>query len=147
MFKRLFKFVLWPVKKIVLFPLKFLLYSLLIFIAVVLFFQYRADYEVDTSPLTKIEYENCVEVIDNYEVSVNLLSEYVDNLDSYQREFLEERLPDILLILLEPQTLNQDEFENIKGSLRTYLQGGRFPGFNGQALLPQAASLCRSGLG
>ena len=147
MFKRLFKFVLWPVKKIVLFPLKFLLYSLLIFIVVILFFQYRADYEVDTSPLTKIEYENCVEVIDNYEVTVNLLSEYVDNLDSYQREFLEERLPDILLILLEPQTLNQDEFENIKGSLRTYLQGGRFPGFNGQALLPQAASLCRTGLG
>ena len=32
MFKRLFKLVLWPVKKIVLFPLKFLLYSLLIFI-------------------------------------------------------------------------------------------------------------------
>ena len=93
MFKRLFKLVLWPVKKIVLFPLKFLLYSLLIFIAIVLFFQYRADYEVDTSPLTKIEYENCVEVIDSYEVSVNLLSEYVDNLDSYQKEFLEERLP------------------------------------------------------
>ena len=147
MFKRLFKLVLWPVKKIVLFPLKFLLYTLLIFIAIVLFFQYRADYEVDTSPLTKIEYENCVEVIDSYEVSVNLLSKYVDNLDSYQMEFLEERLPDSLQILLEPQTLDPDEFENIKGSLRTYLQGGRFPGFNGQALLPQAASLCRSGLG
>jgi len=26
------------------------------------------------------------------------------------------------------------------------LQGGRIPGFNGKALLPQAASLCRSGL-
>ena len=117
MFKRLFKLVLWPVKKIVLFPLKFLLYSLLIFIAIVLFFQYRADYEVDTSPLTKIEYENCVEVIDSYEVSVNLLSEYVDNLDSYQREFLEERLPDSLQILLEPQTLDPDEFENIREAL------------------------------
>ena len=101
-----------------------MLYSLLIFIAIVLFFQYRADYEVDTSPLTKIEYENCVEVIDSYEVSVNLLSEYVDNLDSYQREFLEERLPDSLQILLEPQTIDPDEFENIKGSLRTYLPGG-----------------------
>ena len=41
--------------------------------------------------------------------------------------------------------LNPDEFENIKGSLRTYLQGGRLPGFNGQALLPQAASFCRDG--
>ena len=40
-----------------------------------------------------------------------------------------------------------DEFENIKGSLKTYLQGGRLPGFNGKALLPQAASLCRTGLG
>ena len=128
MFKRLFKLVLWPVKKIVLFPLKFLLYSLLIFVVIILFFQYRADYEVDTSPLTKIEYENCVEVIDSYEVSINLLSEYVDNLDSYQREFLEERLPDSLQILLEPQTLDPNEFENIKGSLKTYLQGGRFPG-------------------
>ena len=128
MFKRLFKLVLWPVKKIVLFPLKFLLYSLLIFVVIILFFQYRADYEVDTSPLTKIEYENCVEVIDRYEVSINLLSEYVDNLDSYQREFLEERLPDSLQILLEPQTLDPNEFENIKGSLKTYLQGGRFPG-------------------
>ena len=56
-------------------------------------------------------------------------------------------MPDSLQIILEPQTLDSDEFENIKGSLRTYLQGGRFPGFNGQALLPQAASLCRSGLG
>jgi hypothetical protein len=145
MFKRLFKLVLWPVKKIVLFPLKFLLYSLFIFVVIILVFQYRADYEVDTSPLTKIEYENCVEVIDSYEVSVNLLSEYVDNLDSYQREFLEERLPDSLQILLEPKTINPDEFENIKGSLRTYLQGGRLPGFNGKALLPQAASFCRDG--
>ena len=147
MFKRLFKLVFWPVKKIVLFPLKFLLYLLVIFVAIILFLQYRADYPVDTSPLTKIEYENCVEVIDNYEVSVNLLSKYVDNLDSFQREFLEENLPDSFQILLEPQTLDPNDFENIKGSLRTYLQGGRFPGFNGQALFPQAASLCRSGLG
>ena len=147
MFKRLFKLVLWPVKKIVLFPLKFLLYSLLIFIAIVLFFQYRADYQVDTSPLSKIEYENCIEVIDSYEITLNLLSEYVKELDSVQREILEERLPDNLQVLLEPQKIDPDEFENIKGSLKTYLQGGRLPGFNGKALLPLAASLCRTGLG
>ena len=73
--------------------------------------------------------------------------EYVQELDSVQREFLEERLPDNLQILLEPQKIDPDEFENIKGSLKTYLQGGRLPGFNGKALLPQAASLCRTGLG
>ena len=78
---------------------------------------------------------------------ISTLSEYVDELDSVQREFLEERLPDNLQVLLEPQKLDPDEFENIKGSLKTYLQGGRLPGFNGKALLPQAASLCRTGLG
>ena len=88
-----------------------------------------------------------IEVIDSYEITLNLLSEYVQELDSVQREFLEERLPDNLQILLEPQKIDPDEFENIKGSLKTYLQGGRLPGFNGKALLPQAASLCRTGLG
>ncbi len=146
MFKRLFKIIFWPVKKIILLPFKFLFYTLLIFAVLILFFQYRADYDVDTSPLTKIEYENCIDVIDSYEVSINLLSEYVQELDSYQREFLEERLPDSLQILLEPQTIEPDQFEGIKGTLSTYLQGGRIPGFNGKALLPQAASLCRSGL-
>ena len=60
MIKRLFKFVIWPVKKIVLLPFKFLLYTLLIFVILILFFQYRADYQVDTSPLSKIEYENWI---------------------------------------------------------------------------------------
>ena len=146
MFKRLFKIIFWPVKKIILLPFKFLFYTLLIFVVLILFFQYRADYDVDTSPLTKIEYENCIDVVDSYEVSINLLSEYVQELDSYQREFLEERLPDNLQILLEPQTIEPDQFEGIKGTLSTYLQGGRIPGFNCKALLPQAASLCRSGL-
>ena len=140
------KAILWPIKKVLLFPIKILFYGTLLFIVGILFFQYRADYDVDTSPLTKIEYENCIDVIDSYEVSINLLSEYVQELDSYQREFLEERLPDNLQILLEPQTIEPDQFEGIKGTLSTYLQGGRIPGFNGKALLPQAASLCRSGL-
>ena len=90
MFKRLFKIAFWPVKKILFLPFKFLFYTLIIFTVLILFFQYRADYDVDTSPLTKIEYENCIDVVDSYEVSVNLLSEYVQELDSYQREFLEE---------------------------------------------------------
>tara|TARA_Y100001970_G_scaffold40192_1_gene49521 strand:+ start:3140 stop:3583 length:444 start_codon:yes stop_codon:yes gene_type:complete len=145
--KKIFKFVIWPVKKIVLLPFKFLLYTLLIFVVLILFFQYRADYGVDTSPLSKTEYENCIEVIDSYEITLNLLSEYVEELDSVQREFLEERLPDNLKLLLEPKKLDPDEFENLKSSLKTYLQGGRLPGFTGKALLPQAASLCRSGLG
>ena len=106
MIKRLFKFVIWPVKKIVLLPFKFLLYTLLIFVILILFFQYRADYQVDTSPLSKIEYENCIEVIDSYEITLNLLSEYVEELDSVQREFLEERLPDNLQVLLEPQKID-----------------------------------------
>lgn len=140
------KAIFWPIKKLLFFPIKILFYGTLLFIVGILFFQYRADYDVDTSPLTKIEYENCIDVVDSYEVSVNLLSEYVQELDSYQREFLEERLPDNLQILLEPQAIEPDQFEGIKGTLSTYLQGGRIPGFNGKALLPQAASLCRGGL-
>ena len=87
MIKRLFKFVIWPVKKIVLLPFKFLLYTLLIFVILILFFQYRADYQVDSSPLSKIEYENLAELIQdfrsrqkdfslkNYEMSPFILTE------------------------------------------------------------------------
>jgi len=146
MFKRLFKLIIWPVKKVVLFPIKFLLYSFIIFIVSVLYLQYKADYDVETTPLSKIEYENCIEVIENYEVTINVLANYVDGLDSYQKEFVINNLPDRFRILLEPKTISAEEFENIKGSFKTYLQGGRLPGFNGQALFPQAASLCRKGL-
>ena len=146
MFKRLFKLIIWPVKKVVLFPIKFLLYSFIIFIVSVLYLQYKADYDVETTPLSKIEYENCIEVLENYEVSINVLANYVDGLDSYQKEFVINNLPDRFRILLEPKTISAEEFENIKGSFKTYLQGGRLPGFNGQALFPQAASLCRKGL-
>ncbi|MDA2970141.1 MAG: hypothetical protein O3A48_03575 [Actinomycetota bacterium] len=146
MFKRLFKLIIWPVKKVVLFPIKFLLYSFIIFIVSVLYLQYKADYDVETTPLSKIEYENCIEVIENYEVTINVLANYVDGLDSYQKEFVINNLPDRFRILLEPKTISAEEFEKIKGSFKTYLQGGRLPGFNGQALFPQAASLCRKGL-
>lgn len=146
MFKRLFKLIIWPVKKVVLFPIKFLLYSFIIFIVSVLYLQYKADYDVETTPLSKIEYENCIEVIENYEVTINVLANYVDGLDSYQKDFVINNLPDRFRILLEPKTISAEEFEKIKGSFKTYLQGGRLPGFNGQALFPQAASLCRKGL-
>ena len=77
--------------------------------------------------------KNCIEVIDSYEVSVNLLSEYVDNLDSYQRK--KERLPDSLQILLEPQTLDPDEFETLRKA--EHILRWKISRFNGQALLPQ----------
>ena len=54
----------------------------------VLFFQYRADYEVDVSPLSVAEYENCINVIDDYDVTIDLLSQYVEKLDSQQQSFL-----------------------------------------------------------
>ena len=146
MFKRLFKLVLWPVKKIVFFPLKFLLYSLLIFIAIVLFFQYRTDYGVDVSPLSVNEYENCINVIEDYEVTVSLLSEYVEKLDSEQKSFLERNLPNPLNVLTTPQEISNDDFRNVRTFLKYYLQAGRFPGLNGKAFSPQAASLCRDGL-
>ena len=146
MFKRLFKLVLWPVKKIVFFPLKFLLYSLLIFIAIVLFFQYRTDYGVDVSPLSVNEYENCINVIEDYEVTVSLLSEYVEKLDSEQKSFLERNLPNPLNVLTTPQEITNDDFRNVRTFLKYYLQAGRFPGLNGKAFSPQAASLCRDGL-
>ena len=146
MIKRLFKFVLWPVKKIVLLPFKFLLYTLLIFVILILFFQYRADYGVDVSPLSVNEYENCINVIEDYEVTVSLLSEYVEKLDSEQKSFLERNLPNPLNVLTTPQEISNDDFRNVRTFLKYYLQAGRFPGLNGKAFSPQAASLCRDGL-
>ncbi|GIS49277.1 MAG: hypothetical protein Ct9H90mP22_8650 [Gammaproteobacteria bacterium] len=70
MIKRLFKFVIWPVKKIVLLPFKFLLYTLLIFVILILFFLIQGRLKGDTSPLSKIEYENFIEVIDSYEITL-----------------------------------------------------------------------------
>ncbi len=146
MIKRLFKFVLWPVKKIVLLPFKFLLYTLLIFVILILFFQYRTDYGVDVSPLSVNEYENCINVIEDYEVTVSLLSEYVEKLDSEQKSFLERNLPNPLNVLTTPQEISNDDFRNVRTFLKYYLQAGRFPGLNGKAFSPQAASLCRDGL-
>lgn len=143
---KLFKAILWPIRKIIFFPLKILFYTTLIFILLVLFFQYRQNYDVDVSPLTVNEYENCIAVIEDYDVTISLLSEYVSNLDSQQQSFLYDNLPDPLSVLTKPQEVTQDDFQNVRTFLKYYLQAGRFPGLNGKAFSPQAASLCRDGL-
>ncbi len=111
-----------------------------------MFFQYRTDYGVDVSPLSVNEYENCINVIEDYEVTVSLLSEYVEKLDSEQKSFLERNLPNPLNVLTTPQEISDDDFRNVRTFLKYYLQSGRFPGLNGKAFSPQAASLCRDGL-
>ena len=140
------KAILWPIKKVLLFPIKILFYGTLLFIVGILFFQYRAEYDVDVSPLSVAEYENCINVIDDYDLTINLLSEYVEKLDSQQQSFLYSYLPDSFGILTTPQEITEDDFQNVRTFLKNYLQAGRFPGFGGKALAPQAASLCRDGL-
>jgi hypothetical protein len=140
------KAILWPIKKVLLFPIKIVFFSTLLFIVGILFFQYRADYDVDVSPLSVAEYENCINVIDDYDLTINLLSEYVEKLDSQQQSFLYSYLPDSFGVLTTPQEITEDDFQNVRTFLKNYLQAGRFPGFGGKALAPQAASLCRDGL-
>ena len=140
------KAILWPIKKVLLFPIKILFYGTLLFIVGILFFQYRADYDLDVSPLSVAEYENCINVIDDYDLTINLLSEYVEKLDSQQQSFLYSYLPDSFGVLTTPQEITEDDFQNVRTFLKNYLQAGRFPGFGGKALAPQAASLCRDGL-
>ena len=48
-----------------------LFYTTLLFVVSVLFFQYRTNYEVDVSPLSVAEYENCLNVIDDYDVTID----------------------------------------------------------------------------
>jgi len=138
------KAILWPIKKVLLFPIKILFYGTLLFILGILVFQYRAEYDVDVSPLSVAEYENCV--IDDYDVTIDLLSQYVEKLDSQQQSFLYSYLPDSFSVLTTPQEISEDDFQNVRSFLKNYLQAGRFPGVGGKALAPQAASLCRDGL-
>src|SRR5210317_1545128 len=112
----------------------------------ILVFQYRAEYDVDVSPLSVAEYENCINVIDDYDVTIDLLSQYVEKLDSQQQSFLYSYLPDSFSVLTTPQEISEDDFQNVRSFLKNYLQAGRFPGVGGKALAPQAASLCRDGL-
>ena len=83
---------------------------MILFVVIVLFFQYRTDYGVDVSPLSVNEYENCINVIEDYEVTVSLLSEYVEKLDSEQKSFLERNLPNPLNVLTTPQEISNDDF-------------------------------------
>ena len=143
---RIIKAILWPIRKVIFFPIKIFLYTLILFIFIVLFFQYRADYGVDVSPLSVNEYENCKNVIEDYEVTVSLFSEYIEKLDSEQQSFLERNLPNPLNVLTTPKDISNEDFKNVRTFLKYYLQAGRFPGLNGKAFSPQAASLCRDGL-
>ena len=111
---KLFKAILWPIKKVIFFPLKIFFYTVLIFIIIVLFFQYRKNYDVDVSPLTVNEYENCIAVIEDYDVTISLLSDYIDNLDSEQQSFLYNNLPGPLSVLTKPQEITQDDFQNVR---------------------------------
>ena len=131
---RIIKAILWPIRKVIFFPIKIFFYTLILFVVIVLFFQYRN------------EYENCINVIEDYEVTISLLSEYVEKLDSEQKSFLERNLPNPLNVLTTPQEISNDDFRNVRTFLKYYLQAGRFPGLNGKAFSPQAASLCRDGL-
>ena len=119
---KLFKAILWPIKKVIFFPLKIFFYTVLIFIIIVLFFQYRKNYDVDVSPLTVNEYENCIAVIEDYDVTISLLSDYIDNLDSEQQSFLYNNLPGPLSVLTKPQEVTQDDFQNVRTFLKYYLQ-------------------------
>ena len=141
---RIIKAILWPIRKVIFFPIKIFFYTLILFVVIVLFFQYRTDYGVDVSPLSVNEYENCINVIEDYEVTVSLLSEYVEKLDREQKSFLERNLPNPLNVLTTPQEISNDDLRNVRTFLKYYLQAGRFPGLNGKA--SQAASLCRDGL-
>ena len=128
------------------FPIKIFFDTVLLFLIIVLIFQYRTDYEVDVSPLSVNEYENCSNTIEDYEITISLLSEYIEKLDSDQQSFLERNLPSPLNVLTTPQEISNEDFKNVRTFLKYYLQAGRFPGLNGKAFSPQAASLCRDGL-
>jgi len=131
---------------VIFFPIKIFFYTVFLFLIIVLIFQYRTDYEVDVSPLSVNEYENCSNTIEDYEITISLLSEYIEKLDSDQQSFLERNLPSPLNVLTTPQEISDEDFKNVRTFLKYYLQAGRFPGLNGKAFSPQAASLCRDGL-
>tara|TARA_A100000164_G_scaffold155645_1_gene138146 strand:+ start:1393 stop:1830 length:438 start_codon:yes stop_codon:yes gene_type:complete len=143
---RIIKAILWPIRKVIFFPIKIFFYTVFLFLIIVLIFQYRTDYAVDVSPLSVNEYENCSNTIEDYEITISLLSEYIEKLDSDQQSFLERNLPSPLNVLTTPQEISDEDFKNVRTFLKYYLQAGRFPGLNGKAFSPQAASLCRDGL-
>jgi hypothetical protein len=104
---RIIKAILWPIRKVIFFPIKIFFYTVLLFLIIVLIFQYRTDYEVDVSPLSVNEYENCTNTIEDYEITISLLSEYIEKLDSDQQSFLERNLPNPLNVLTTPQEISK----------------------------------------
>ena len=145
--KFLFKAIIWPIKKILLFPIKllfFIVFSLLVLIFVA---QYRADFDSDVSPLKGAEVEACTAVIENTnQDAVSAMSNFIASLTEEEKKLLSSRLPNRLKPLMQPELLNEGDYDKIRNSLKFYIQLGRIPGFNSKALSPQAADLCRSAL-
>tara|TARA_B100001996_G_scaffold362449_1_gene329968 strand:- start:34 stop:477 length:444 start_codon:yes stop_codon:yes gene_type:complete len=145
--KFLFKAIIWPIKKILLFPIKLLFFIVFSLIVLIFFIQYQMDFDKDVSPLSGLEVETCTAVIEDTNLdAISAISNFVDSLTEEEKELLGDRLPDSLSPLMDPSKLDEDDYERIKNSLKFYIQLARIPGFNGKALAPQAADLCRSAL-
>ena len=63
--KFLLKAIIWPIKKILLFPIKLLFFIIGSLIVLIFLIQYRIDYDTDVSPLKGYEVEACTEIIEN----------------------------------------------------------------------------------
>ena len=63
--KFLFKAIIWPIKKILLFPIKLLFFIVFSLLVLIFIAQYRTDFDSDVSPLKGAEVEACTAVIDN----------------------------------------------------------------------------------
>tara|TARA_B100001123_G_C14968909_1_gene890811 strand:+ start:391 stop:834 length:444 start_codon:yes stop_codon:yes gene_type:complete len=145
--KFLFRAIFWPIKKILLFPIKLLIFITFLLVAIIFFLQYRMDFETDVSPLRGYEVEACIQIIENNDMDpIIAISNFSESFTKEEREVLKGRLPDRLKPLMEPEKINDIDYDSLKNSLKFYLQLGRIPGFNNKALSPQAASLCRSAL-
>jgi len=145
--KFLFKAIIWPIKKILLFPIKLLFFIVGSLIVLIFLIQYRMDFDTDVSPLMGYEVEACTAIIKNTNLdTASTISRFVESLTKEEKELLKNRLPDRLKPLMEPDLLDENDYEKLRSSLRFYIQLGRIPGFNNKALSPQAADLCRSAL-
>ena len=145
--KFLFKAIIWPIKKILLFPIKILFFIIVSLIVLIFSIQYRMEFDTDVSPLKGYEVEACTAIIENTNLdTASAISSFVDSLTEEEKELLKNRLPDRLKPLMEPDLLGENDYEKLRNSLQFYIQLGRIPGFNNKALSPQAAALCRSAL-
>ena len=142
--KFLFKAIIWPIKKILLFPIKILFFIIVSLIFLIFLIQYRMEFDTDVSPLKGYEVEACTAIIENTNLDIaSAISSFVDSLTEEEKK---KWLPDRLKPLMEPDLLGENDYEKLRNSLQFYIQLGRIPGFNNKALSPQAAALCRSAL-